>query len=213
MARHAIDQLAGIHFGADIWVIASGPSAGFIAPGFFDNKLTIGVNRVWTRFETNYLVIKEAMVLQAAINTGAIVVASKHHCGQIGCQVNKAHGDFYYFEHEDNGLEEVDLDVIGTDKLVVSFSTITSAMHLAAYMGAANIILVGHDCGTIDGKLNFDGYPQNLLKDDEFYRDFLKRIERQSQAVRDRLLEVYGCRVYSLNPWLNFRLEDHNYAG
>jgi hypothetical protein len=44
------------------------------------------------------------------------------------------------------------------DQLLVSHSTITSGIHLAAYMGAKNIILMGHDCGTIDGNLNFDGY-------------------------------------------------------
>jgi len=44
------------------------------------------------------------------------------------------------------------------DHLVVSYSTITSAIHLAAYMGAKNIILVGHDSGTLDGECNFDGY-------------------------------------------------------
>ena len=43
------------------------------------------------------------------------------------------------------------------DGLVVSHSTITSAMHLAAYMGAATVILAGHDCGALDGQLNFAG--------------------------------------------------------
>jgi hypothetical protein len=78
-------------------------------------------------------------------------------------------------------------------------------------MGAANIILVGHDCGSIDGKVNFDGYPDNLMKSESFYRDFLSRIERQTLMVRDRLVEVYGCRVCSLNPWVNLGLEDHKY--
>ena len=97
------------------------------------------------------------------------------------------------------------------DALVVSFSTITSAMHLAAYMGARNIILVGHDCGTIDGKLKFEGYPvpefQEVNKD--FYRNFLQNIEPQTKLVRDQLQTVYECRVYSLNPWVNVGLEGH----
>lgn len=211
MARVTIEELAGQHFGQDVWVVAAGPSAGFVEPGFFDNKITIGVNRVWTRFKTDYLVVKEANVLQQAIDAGSKVVASKHHCGSLDYQINKARGDFYYFDHQHNELEDVDLEIIGTDKLVVSFSTITSAIHLAAYMGAANIIIVGHDCGSIDGKLNFDGYPINLMQDLEFYKDFLSRIERQTLMVRDRLVEVYGCRIHSLNPWINFNLEDHSY--
>lgn len=43
------------------------------------------------------------------------------------------------------------------NKLIVSYSTITTGIHLAAVMGAKNIILVGADCGTIDGMSNFDG--------------------------------------------------------
>jgi hypothetical protein len=31
-------------------------------------------------------------------------------------------------------------------------------MHLAAYMGAKNIILIGHDCGTLNGEPNFKDY-------------------------------------------------------
>jgi len=211
MARTTIETLAGQHFGQDIWVIAAGPSAGFVDPEFFDNKITVGVNRVWTRFKTDYLVIKEINVLQQAIDAGSRVVASRHHCGNLDFRLNKGHGDFFVFDHQDNGLEQVDLDVIGTDQLVVSFSTITSAIHLAAYMGAANIILVGHDCGSIDGRVNFEEYPDNLMRDAEFYKDFLSRIEQQTRMVKERLVEVYGCRIYSLNPWINFGLEDHEY--
>jgi hypothetical protein len=215
MARLPTTQLKGIYGGADIWVIASGPSAGFVDPGFFDGRITIGVNRVWTRFTTRYLVIKEQSVLPAALDAGPIVIASHHHCGNLNYVVNKAKTNgrsYYFFEHANNEVEQPDLSVIGTDKIIVSFSTITSAMHLAAYMGAANILLVGHDCGSIDGKINFDEYPENLMKSEDFYRDFLSRIEPQTRMVKAKLMEVYGCRVYSLNPWINFGLEDHDYG-
>jgi len=199
------------HPGADIWIIASGPSAGLVEPRFFDGKITIGVNRVWTRFKTDYLVIKETAVLSQAIETGSTVIASRHNCGTLAYPENKEKGDYYYFDHDDNGLEEVNLDVIGTDKIVVSFSTITSAMNLAAYMGAKNIILVGHDCGSLNGMVNFAEYPENLLRDPKFYSDFLARIEPQSKEVRARLEQVYGCLIYSLNPYLNFGLEGNCY--
>ena len=39
---------------------------------------------------------------------------------------------------------------------MVSRSTVTSAIHLAAYMSAKNIILVGHDCGFINNKSNIE---------------------------------------------------------
>jgi hypothetical protein len=213
MARISAIELKNIHPDSDIWVIASGSSTGFIEPDFFDNKISIGVNRVWMRYPTTYIVVKEGVVLQDAINkgNGAKVIASKYNCGQVGSRLNKAHGDFYYFEHRNNGLERVDLEAVGGDEIVVSFSTITSAMHMAAYMGAKNILLVGHDCGFIDGMINFEGYPDNLMKSEQFYRDFLSRIEPQSILVRDKLQEVYNCNIYSLNPFLNLGMEDHSY--
>ncbi len=207
MAKYALELFEGIHRGSDVWVIASGPSAGYVEKEFFCNKITIGVNRVWTRFDTNYLVVKEQNVLQDAIDTGAIVFASRHHCGTLKYAVNTADGWFVPYDHMDNELERVDLDVIGTNKIVVSYSTITSAMHIAAYLGASNIIVVGHDCGTLNGKINFDEYPRPLNDSSGFYEDFMSKIEPASIAVRDRLEQVYGCRIYSLNPFLNLGLE------
>lgn len=212
MARIPITELKNIHKGSDIWVIASGPSAGLIDPTFFDGKVTIGVNRVWTRFKTGYIVMKESEIIDQAIDSGATVIASEHNCGNTGYAKTKAERDFYYFRHRNNDIKDVDLSVIGTDEIVVSYSTITSAMHVAAYLGAKNIILVGHDCGYIDGKRNFDEYPSAMLaRVPGFYDRFLGSIEPQSLMVRERLGEVYSCCIYSLNPFLNFGLEGHVY--
>lgn len=205
-------ELAALHKGEDVWVIAAGPSAGYIAPEFFYNKIAIGVNNVWHRFECDYIVRKEATGALPVTKIGIPLIMSRHHCGVLDFKQNNfdAVGDVYYFEHVNNDLETVDLDVIGSDKIVVSFSTITSALHVAAYMGAENIILVGHDCGWLDGERNLPGYSQPLGGEDH-YTKFLGRIEPQTQAVRERLQEVYGCRIYSLNPFLNFGLEGHRY--
>lgn len=212
MAGIPFTELKNKHAGEDIWVIASGPSAGLIDPMFFGYKVSIGVNRVWTRFKSTYLLVKEHQVLEGALDSGATVIASKWSCGGVGGRLQQAAREFYYFEHQNNGIEQVDLDVIGTDEIVVSYSTITSAMHAAAYLGAANIILVGHDCGYLDGKRNFEEYPAAILDHvPGFYNRFLAKIEPQSVAVRERLKDVYGCRVYSLNPFLNIGLEGHHY--
>ena len=77
-------------------------------------------------------------------------------------------------------------------------------------MGAANVILIGHDCGLLDGQQRLPGLPV-ALAGDKFHRDFLGKIEPQSQAVREWLHQKYGCNVYSLNPFLNFGLEGHTY--
>ena len=112
----------------------------------------------------------------------------------------------------------MDLSVISNEssRLVVSHSTITTAMHLAAYMGAKNIIIVGHDCGFLDGKAVFDGYYSDLTvppwKSIDDHMSWLGQIEEQTLSVKQRLAEVYGTRVVSLNPFVNLGLEGHIYT-
>ena len=50
----------------------------------------------------------------------------------------------YYFDHFDKPHQKPMCDLIdkNLDKLVVSHSTITSAIHFAAYLGAKNIFMV-----------------------------------------------------------------------
>jgi len=208
-----ISELKNIYNGHDIYVVASGASAGYITPGFFDNKIVIGVNEVWKQFNNlDYIVRKESARMDAAVTAsksmGFKLIVSRHSCGTLRYPKNE--GMDYVFDHPDNELRIIDLSVVGTDIIVVSFSTITSAIHIAAYMGAANIILVGHDCGTLDGQVNMPGYAEALGGKD-FYRDFLTQIEPQTLALRERIKEVYDCNIYSLNPFLNFGLEGHEY--
>lgn len=208
-----IGELKNIHEGHDIYVVASGASAGFIDQSFFDNKIAVGVNEVWKRFRNlDYVVRKESRRMDEAISAsrqfGFKTIVSAHNCGAL--KYAKNGGADYVFEHLDNALEQIDLSVVGTDMIVVSYSTITSAIHVAAYMGAANIILVGHDCGTLDGNTNIAGYAE-AIAGAQFYRKFLTVIEPQTLALRAKLKEVYGCNLYSLNPFVNFGLEGHEY--
>jgi hypothetical protein len=208
-----ISELKNIHNGHDLYVVASGASAGYIEQSFFNNKIAIGVNQVWKRFSNlDYIVRKESTwmdVTQAASKSmGFKTIMSRHNCGALGYGEND--GGDYVFDHPDNAITKLDLDVIGTDKIVVSYSTITSAIHIAAYMGAANIVLIGHDCGTLDGQVNFPDYGEAIGGAD-FYRKFITQIEPQTLTLRERIKEVYGCPIYSLNPFINFGLEGHRY--
>jgi hypothetical protein len=215
-------ELRDRHQGEDVWVIASGPSMNWVEPKFFDNKITVGVNEVWSKFRTTYLVRKEHMSAQAAIDTGIPVVVSRWDCGNQPPHIS-AVGEWYEFDHPQNRVEQPpDLSPIGSpNRLVVSWSTITSAIHFAAYLGAANVIVGGHDCGFIDGIHNFTGYypdPQGekaVQAHEEwkrgFHSTFLSGLERQTMMVRDRIREVYGCSVHGLNPFVSLALEGHTF--
>lgn len=214
MARLSIKTLKNKHAGQDAWVIAAGPSAGFIDPDFFREKLTIGINFTWRNFPADYVVIKEQYAIQEALDAGKTVVASRYNLGNPDYTENQGEGDFLIFEHKNNNILSLDLSVMGSDDhLVVSYSTITSGIHLAAFLGAENIILVGHDCGTIDGETKMPGYYKSEYQQTNpgFYRRFIGQIEPQTLAVKQKIREVYGARIYSLNPWVNLGLEGHKY--
>jgi len=91
------------------------------------------------------------------------------------------------------------------NSLVIGSSGIHGAMHLAAYMGAKFIVLVGADCGTLGGAERVEGYVQGEHPW-ELYESHLR-------DMKQRLFEMYGCQVYSLNPFINYSLEGTAYRG
>lgn len=214
-----ITELKNIYQGEDIYVIASGKSFDYISPDFFEKKITVGVNQVYKRIECDYLVRKEIKFLEQSLaKTNSKVIVSKFNCGNVASFQNKPENDndnLYYFDHLMNREKEIDTSVFGTDNIVVSYSTITSAIHIAAYMGAKNIILVGHDCGTINDESTFDGYYDGI-QDTPWsnwgeYKNWLKLIEAQTILVKNELKKVYDVNVVSINPFVSLNLENNIY--
>jgi hypothetical protein len=208
-----MEKFKNIHNGEDIYVIAAGKSVDFIDKSFFDNKILIGVNLTYKYVMPKYLVRKEHLNIDYAINNttqDVIHFISKGNCGGLVKFIEdkyKNRDNIIIYNHDRNIHDLIKLPE--DDKLVVSFSTITTAIHLAAYMGAKNIILVGHDCGTINGESNFKTYYDNVPKPSaEFnYNEWLKQISSQTESLKKLLKDKYNCNVLSLNPFVNFRME------
>lgn len=213
-----IKELKDIHKGLDLYVIASGKSFDFISKDFFDGKITIGVNQVYKKISCNYLVRKESKFIDQSLKTGSNVIVSKYNCGNLNFELNALNvknEKLYYFDHRQNQEKIIDTSIFGTDYIIVSYSTITSAIHIAAYMGAKNIILVGHDCGTINGEMTFNGYYDSIQdtpwKNWNEYKNWLKVIESQTIIVKKELKRVYGTNVVSINPFVSLNLENNTY--
>lgn len=208
-----ITELEGIWKGQDVYVVAAGASAGLIDPSFFDGKAAIGVNEVYVRFSLPYYIRKEDDPNTAAVDNihalGGKVVVSQYVAGSVGPQRTENEQGDYYFKHANNDLDRIDFSVMQkSGYLIVSWSTITSAIHLAVVMGAKNVILVGHDCCLLDGRANMAGYPKPIM-DQEKYKDWLTKIQEQTQRVRSAVYSTFRVRVYSLNPFLGIDLEGH----
>lgn len=213
MTARSITEFQGIHRGQDVWVLGSGASLEFVDPSFFEGRITIGVNYAYRRFPCCYVVGKE-LPQEANDDRRHRLISSRHWKGNTSNPpVKYEGGDFWVFDHETNRETLVDWSILGTNKIVVSYSTITSAIHLAAYMGAANIFLCGTDGGTIDGRVNYPGYYHGGdTPDPEWYREWVAKILPQTRELRDRLHEVYGCRVYSLNPFTDLLCEGKEFV-
>lgn len=220
-----LEEFKNIHKNQDIYIIASGKSLDFIDNSFFGNKITIGINQVFKKIETDYLVRKERQLLNNILNLKlkSINFISNNSCGGNYNGDNKKYilknyknnNNIVLYRHNEN--KHFIQKLPNENELIVSFSTIVTGIHLAAYMGAKNIILIGHDCGTIDGEPNFKGYHTNATykiahkKGKIDYIKWLREIENDTIKLKGLLKQKYGCNVYSLNPFINFGLEGHIY--
>lgn len=212
-----MEKFKNIHKNEDIYIIASGKSIDFIDKSFFDNKILIGINQSYKYIMPKYLVRKEHEFIDIVLkNTDENVLhfISKGNCGGLKKLISnnyKNKENIIIYNHNQNihDLKELPED----NKLVVSYSTITTGIHLAAYMGAKNIILVGHDCGTINGESNFKCYYDNNINADKNinYYNWLKEISSHTVKLKKLLKQKYNCNVLSLNPFVNLRLENNKF--
>ena len=210
-----MDKWRNKHKGETIYVIGSGKSLDFVSPKLFQNEITIGVNQVYKRIPTTYLLRKEVHFRNSVLND---TPAATHHFWMgKGASTQRV----TYYETGVNHCHKRLPDFAGVPKngLVASWSTLTTAMHLAAHMGAKTIILVGHDCCCIDNQSNFEGYHtrdtmavahgRDPKRAAQKYRRWLPQIEKDTVHVRNHLQKTYGCSIFSLNPFVSLRFEGH----
>ena len=210
-------ELKNKHPNLDIYVVGSGPSLNHINKTFFNNKIVMGVNRVVKSVRCDYVVSKDARGFKELVtHTGdAKIIISRGNCGQLD-SLNKPSFDCYIFDHLPFGLGlSPNLNAVGSDSIVISHSTITSAIHLAAYMGAKNIILVGHDCGSIDGEFIVKNYYDEILPTQGslkgYHKWLINDIEKHTIDLKNKLIEHYNCNIVSINPFINLGMEGHLY--
>ena len=186
-----ITDLKNKHKDEDIWIILAGSSMDYINTDFFNNKITIGQNQVYKHYPCNYVVMKDCM--EEPRFPRSIEELDRLEKTLIYCEYYKGYS---------------------TNQKNVVKSTVTSLMHIAAYMGAKNIILCGHDCGKLNGNLYYEGYMEKDWVSAENWsgiNSWMGSLQKQTQLVRKYLMENYNCNIHSLNPFLNFGLEGNRY--
>ena len=140
------------------------------------------------------------------------LIYSQYYKGYEDKGVNNCNNpNSYMFTHnprkKDFDMELMELDI--DEEIIVSRSTVTTAVHIAYYMGAKNIILCGHDGGEIDGKRYYHEYVEKdwtSASNWDGIKGCLNNMERETIALK-QLLNFHEVNICSLNPFINLRLE------
>ena len=205
-----LDDLHNVHAGADVYVIGSGKTLEHYSPAFFNNRITIGVNQGWShRLDTvNYMVTKYhkvAVEWRDSPRVGQLVV-TRGERGHLKRFI-KDDRNLVVVNHNENTVKgwKADQWPSNTDALVASHSTITTAMHLAAHLGAGNIFVVAADCGALDGAWNIGGHPTGGTPQTAV------SFEAQNRIVKQVLEERYDVRVVSLLPFTTPNMDGHKF--
>ena len=177
-------------------------------------------------FPCNYIVMKDCLeeprfprAIKKCNELNIPLIYSEYYKGKGGDIKNKVeHDNSYCFSHnprKNNVWLKDEIPNLQEDDIIVSRSTVTTLMHIACYMGAKNLIICGHDCGSINGNLYAKGYMENDWKSAGNWggiNTFLNKSENDSILVREYLQSKYGVNIYSLNPFLNLGLEGNKYS-
>jgi hypothetical protein len=219
---HTLPYFKNWHEGEDIYVLGSGATLSHINPSFFAGKIVVATNRVAERIDLYD-------------NCDWLYTHGHYHVDMF--PLAHKYPQWFFAPRGDEGLDreppadvppnvvlydhkvsqyEFDVDQSWPDSpngLLVGSTSLHGSMHLAAHLGASTMILVGADCGILDGETNHGEYKSgNLVTSDS--RMWLQRWEMHLRQVKRKLIEQYPhIGIYSLNPFLNLNIEGHKWEG
>lgn len=207
-------ELEGLHDGETLWVLGSGPSLNYIDGAFFDDKVTISTN-----FSARALGVHPHYAFshyhhnaESLLADSSCVVTIEHDTiTQSLWQDEQPHSlvlaPTQYDKPPGSAWNPITSHKPGPDQVTYGSSSLHGAMHLAAHLGASHIILVGADCGQIDGADRVKDYQvQNGHTLWQLY-------DRHHQLMKQYLEDTYPVKVHSLNPFINLNLEGHTFKG
>ena len=212
-----LPEIQNRHRGETAWVFGSGATMDYLSPEFFEDKLIVSANG-----GAHYFGVKPAYTFSHHHEFASIPsLATKHPETVFVVNRQDYHTKAVYSGAYDNVIvhdpkteqnSHDRFDPFQRDRpahahqLVFGSSSVHGAMHLAAYVGASNIVLVGVDCGLLDDNANHNAYPHVTQRPFAVWN-------RHLALMRDWLRDTYGVNTYSLNPFVNLHLEGHKFGG
>jgi len=198
----------------DVWIIGGGSSLNFISNNFFENKKVLGINNALCKFDCIFSVTKEPEDLFKDRPKDKCLIMSKHKAGNCGNIYNLCLPHDIVFDHIHN-MGEIDADFIDgkEEKVIVSSSTLSSAIHIAAIAKAKNIILCGCENESRNGNLYMDGYQISKRKNCSFtsVSEWMSsdNVNLDLTDLIKKIIGVYEIDIHILEPWKT--LEDKKF--
>ena len=207
-----LSDLENLHEGETVWVLGSGPSLNFISPEFFYDKITVSTNfsAQTLGFVPDYVFTNYHQDALDLLPHSKIVVTLANNFRDNTPFPDDVNPQIVLVEQNSytppgNNWNPLTTHKPRQDSLAYGTSSFHAAMHLAAHLGARFIVLVGADCGTIDGENRLAGY----VHGDTPWAIYNKH----HKLMKDYLEQNYPVRIHSLNPFINFNLEGHSFHG
>ena len=197
------------HKGETIYILGSGKTVEFYDPEFFSNKRTISVNSSWSLWlpRVDFMLTKYHHIAEEWLNSDRVgyLIVSRGNTGQFEKIIDDS-ADYIVFDHTPNKVADFSAEDFPDNGLVVSYSSITSAMHLAVLLGAAHIVMVGADCGYLNNNSALEGYTKSLET-----MDFAYHFDIQNRIVANEIRSRFGVSVTSLLPFVTPNMEGHKF--
>lgn len=200
----------GKHAGETVWVLGSGKTLDFVDKSFFDNKTVVATNHAWRQKAEHAYTCSNHWNVEAP---GWLIVPEVEQVPPQDAHGSLPDGNYVLTVPT---IEQRYADFTpGRDwpeegRFVVGPTSLHLSMHWAVWLGAAHVVLVGADCGVIDGENNRVGYyaPANngQLEAHAHHRLWEKKLTEMAGKIRSM-----GISVHSLNPWTTFGLEGHTW--
>lgn len=209
-----LEEIEGLHDGETLWVLGSGPSLNFIDGEFFDDKVTVSTNfsaralGIHPHYAFTHYHENAADLLS---DSSCVVTIEQDTLSYQAWQGEQPHqlvlAPTQYEQPPGSTWNPLTSHKPGLGQIAYGSSSLHGAMHLAAILGASFIVLVGADCGRIDGADRVNNYQvQNGHTLWSLY-------DRHHLLMKQYLEQEYPVKVHSLNPFINLNLEGHRFEG
>jgi hypothetical protein len=207
--RLRISELKSKHADKDVFILGTGPTARLLDVEFFRRRIVIGLNQAWRYFVDRDFapqycltvhpeLLQEYLAERQSLRGMKWIVKKKHPMKHL----DPRDPDHYvFFTREELAIirQAYESPVPG-HTLYQGRGIQCTALHLAAYMGARAIHLVGVDMNSLGG--DHHAHNQHVrfhgLEPNDVYAEY----RHWTARVRSEIFKVYGVPVLSVSPLL-----------